>query len=148
MSTFLDDETTLVAVTLDIKLRNASNEVAFLKQAILHVQQVWALKPVFHTGLMALPSANYDVEIPSKDAPFIVTKAISQSIPPNDVDRFKLTMHCQTHHLFLANLQLIYDAANKILTSGNLIFAQGGSSCTYPALLIEDLQRSLRKALF
>jgi hypothetical protein len=141
-ASFLDDETTLVSVTLDIKLRNASNEVAFLKQAILYVQQVWTLKPVFHTGALALPSANYDVEIPANDAPFIVAKAISQSIPPNDVDRFKLTMHCQTHHLFLANLQLIYDAANKMLTSRNLIFAQSGSSCTYPALLPEELKKA------
>jgi hypothetical protein len=129
-------------LVLDIKLRNASNQVAFIKSATLTIQRIWQLSPVYHTGALILPSANYDLDISVKEVPYSVTTSISQAIPSNDVDRFTLTLSCPPHCVFLSQLTLIYDSDNKELSSGNLIFAKHGSSCSYPTMTPEGLAKT------
>jgi hypothetical protein len=129
-------------IVFDIKLRNPSSQVAFIKSLVITIHNIWPLSPIFHTGALISPSANYDIEIPIKEVPYSVEISVSQAISADGVDRFTLTLMCPAHHVFLAQLALYYDAEGKKLSSDNLIFARYGSSCSYPTMTTEQLMRA------
>lgn len=129
-------------IVLDIKLRNTGSQIAFIKTVIITVNNTWRLSPVYNTGALIMPSANYDIELPIQEIiPYSVESSISQAISPNDVDRFTLVLMSPPHYVILAQLSLIYDSDNKRLSSDNLIFAKSGSSCSYPMMSTEKLSQ-------
>ena len=120
-------------VQVDLKLRNVSSEVAFLKSVIIHVDQLWHLEGFGYVGAAIPPSAEYDVVLPIQQAPFSLRQSISQSIEPNGVDRFLLTLHPEhANFLFVTRLEIVYDEDNKSVTSSNIIFATRGGPFTFP----------------
>jgi hypothetical protein len=86
---------------LDIKVRNVGDKIAILKKANVHVAD-YEIFPIFGCATYAPPpsplafSAKYDVDLRNS-----TTQAInlSQSVSPNDVDRFKIVLGtAPTHH--------------------------------------------------
>ncbi len=112
---------------LDVKLRNTSSQVAFLKKAVFHVRKVWPLAPFTHFFSEVTVSANYDVLFPSRQPPYTVERKLSQSIPSNGVDRFTLTLRPDPlAHILLATLELVYDGDGKSIEAGDILFAMRG----------------------
>jgi hypothetical protein len=136
-------------VQVDLKLRNVSSEVAFLKSVIIHVDQLWHLEGFGYVGAAIPPSAEYDVVLPIRDAPFSLKQAISQSIEPNGVDRFLLTLHPEhPKFLFVTRLEIVYDEDDKSVTSGNIIFATRGGPYTFPTAseqMLLDMDRAVEE---
>jgi hypothetical protein len=111
---------------VDVKLRNPGKEVVFLTQATISVKKVWRLAPMGEYNDEARPSAEYTISIKLKGAPSVATKSISQSIKPNSVDRFLLTIDSPDaesywNHLVVAELALNYNKTHR-LDCGTLRF--------------------------
>jgi TIR domain len=135
-------------VQIDLKLRNVSTEVAFLKRVIVHVDQLWALEDFGFTGAAIPPSAEYDVELPIQEPPFSLKHSISQSIEPNGVDRFLITLHPEKpDHLFVTHLEIIYDEDDKSVMSGKIIFATrcGGTFPTASEQMLLDMDQAVEE---
>lgn len=111
---------------LDIKIRN-TGEVAFLKRADFNVKHVWELESYYCP--MAEPASwNYDVLLPTVGAPYRRSKEISQSVRPQDVDRFTFTIGNDgatplSSYVFLANVSLVYNENEQILTTPDVLFS-------------------------
>lgn len=77
------------SATLDIKVRNTGEQVAFIKSAEFEIVEMR-----FPTSGTVSPSAEYQVEFPSPDQlPYTFTVALSQSVDPmgaTAVDRFTI----------------------------------------------------------
>ena len=136
---FLDEDRYQHAIVLDIQLRNAGGQVAYVRAVTVNVRKAWRLEPKFITGAFVQALASYDVEITTEGIPYSVTKAITQAIQPHAVDRFTLRLRSPSHHVILADLDLTYDAGDKKLPSASLLFAQAGSACEYPVMTPEKL---------
>ena len=117
---------------IDVKLRNVGKKVAFLKRAEFHVYMIWTLKPPIMPRAEPV-SYNYDVSLEPRETPYVVTKNISQSIDPNDVDRFTFTLgHHPSYdiedHIYNMKLRFFYDENDKIIESNNVLFLMPPSS--------------------
>lgn len=77
------------SVTVELKIRNAGGSVAFLKEAEFLFSDVQA-NPLCAYPTAVPVSATYDVELPSAMPASAVSTKISQSIGPNEVERFVL----------------------------------------------------------
>jgi len=109
---------------LDVKLRNTTNEIVFLKKAVFHIQRIWPIAPFYLCFSEIIVSANYDVLFPKQIPPYTIEAKLSQSVPSNGVDRFTLTLRPEAFaQIFLASLELIYDADNKVIEAGDILFA-------------------------
>jgi hypothetical protein len=125
---------------LDVKLRNTSSQVAFLKKAVFHVRKVWPIVPFGICFSEVTISANYDVRFPSKVPPYTVQEKLSQSIPSNGVDRFTLTLRPDTlAHILLATLELVYDGDGKSIEAGEILFAMRGHDNDFRTATVEKL---------
>jgi hypothetical protein len=73
------------------------------------------------------PSKDYGITIKLKEVPSIATRSISQSIKPNAVDRFLLTVvskevdEASHHYVVVADLVLDYNKTHQ-LDCGTLVF--------------------------
>ena len=77
-----------VGTYIDIKLRNTGDTVAYLKKVKFEVEEVFPLKDPRQIAFEQVPvSETYDILIDSKPTQ---TFLISQSVPANGVDRFRL----------------------------------------------------------
>jgi len=100
---------------IDIKLRNVSNEVIFIKKVILNINKIYSIKPYNGVILYSaiLPSANYDFIVPFQEAPYTVEKNISQAIKTNDIDRFTFSILPEEippgYHFMKFNLSFAYN---------------------------------------
>ena len=120
------------ATTLDIKVRNTGEKVAYLKEADFNVEKVWELRsPVVPDP--APVSRNYDVALSPNGAPYTRTERLSQSIEPNKVDRFTFTLSLNDRasleaeniqYVFLITVDLVYAADDKVISSDNLLFVR------------------------
>jgi hypothetical protein len=111
---------------VDIQLRNPGKEIVFLTRAILNVRKVWHLAQMGEINDTEPPRKDYDLNIKLKVVPNVATRNISQSVKPNGVDRFLLTINSpdvRANHNFLvlADLTLQYNKTHK-LQCGNLLF--------------------------
>src|SRR5215216_2662671 len=79
------------ATTLDIKVRNTGEKVAYLKEADFRVERTWELRSL-HFPIWVPVSQNYDVTLSPSDTPYTRTVKLSQAIEPNEVDRFTFTL--------------------------------------------------------
>jgi hypothetical protein len=135
----LDSQVRLVALDahvgeefaqLDVKLRNTGQSIAFLKAAELRVTKVWVFELPFQP--YAQPATwNYNVTLPLKGAPYTAPFAVSQSIKPNDTDRFTITLanddgFGQGTIVYLLELTLTYDEDDKRVTSKPILVRSNG----------------------
>ncbi|HEX3772561.1 MAG TPA: hypothetical protein VHV30_16900 [Polyangiaceae bacterium] len=78
--------------TFDIKIRNTSHEVCFVKRIDLDVLNV-AILPVWYRPKLQQVTAIYDADFdPREPAPYVLEVPVSQSIEPEGVDRFELRL--------------------------------------------------------
>jgi len=130
---------------IEIKLRNTGDQTAFIKRAEFVVHNVWRLDSA---GIMCeldtVPfSEIYDVDFPIKTTVYTVTKNISQSIKPNEVDRFGFKLHIPTYDheekrednpnirptswlgvfVFYIDMRLIYNESDTYTQVEKLLFA-------------------------
>jgi hypothetical protein len=84
-----NDQTYNVNSYLDIKLRNTSGEVAFVKEIEVTVEKSYLLDLYAACALGGVPvSEYYDIELPIQATSVPISKELSQSIPLDGVDRF------------------------------------------------------------
>lgn len=115
---------------LDIKLRN-TGEVSFLKSAIFKVEKAWTFESYYCPN--AEPASwNYDVLLPIAGTPYERSVPISQSVKPQDVDRFTFTLGNDappilgmTKYVFLLVVEFVYDEDDKRLTTPPISFISG-----------------------
>lgn len=112
---------------VDVKLRNISDQVAFLKRADVKVEKVWRLEWIPGNFAGELPTWNYDIALPRSGEPFTTTFNISQSIDPNAVDRFTLTIGSEgaietsVLYVYQLTIDLIYDEDDKVVSTGQML---------------------------
>jgi hypothetical protein len=136
---------------LDIKVRNVSDEVAFLKAADFNVEKIWKLQ---HPGLpYAVPvSKNYNVVLKPSGIPYTQTKEISQALKPNTVDRFTFTLGLDdtaeplTWYVPLMNVDFVYDEEDRSMSTGNLLFVKQGAYDIQAVTTLRDRTQKVLKA--
>jgi hypothetical protein len=125
-------EETAEATTLDIKVRNTGEKVAYLREANVNVERTWELWSTIFPGHVPV-SGNYDVALTPEGDPYTKTVKLSQSIGPHEVDRFTLTFALndrarayseKTNYVFLTTVELIYDRDEQVTTSEKLLFVR------------------------
>ena len=111
---------------IEVKLRNLGQGVVFLKKAQFHVTNVYGLRSRIQYSRVPI-SWNYDVLLPDDSPPYVTEIDISQSIKPNDVDRFTFTLGTKKFEyqdigqIFRLQVKLIYNEDNKELTTDYLL---------------------------
>jgi hypothetical protein len=125
----------LIFPKVDIRIRNTGEKVAVLKRVIIHVERVWKLEPTWMYASALEPTKNYDVNLPSKEPPYEVNLSISQTVPPNDADRFTISMgrsdlkEIDAGYVYLFDMEILYDEDDKKISTPKLLFltdAHGG----------------------
>jgi hypothetical protein len=116
---------------LDIKLRNVSPEVAFIKRVEIQVDRIWEVVWPVGCGPGVAPSGTYDLQLRLSGAPYTAPVEVSQGVPANGVDRFTLVLEtdvqptCAEEFVFLASASIVYDEDDKRVTSRPLLFSIG-----------------------
>lgn len=128
---------------LDLKLENAGDDPVFFKRADLQVEKIWTLVPPYYynrdledchksEAVFMAPSFDYEVSIPTQGAPYTATTALSQSIKPNETDRFTITpipdsgeTDMEADYIYLMSLSLVYGSDDSVLSSQDLLVAEG-----------------------
>lgn len=125
---------------LDIKIRNPSPEIVILTKAIFTVKNIWPIQPVKLNKSMLSISGEYDVGFPEQDPVYTLSHPLSQSIPPNDADRFTLTLRpAGTDRIILASLELRYNNEEK-LSCGDILFGMKGTGQWYWTAAEEQIE--------
>jgi hypothetical protein len=123
---------------IDFKVANLGESPVIIERADMRVEKIWTLKapyvsnpnePCYGAGL--LPSFNYDVELPTKGAPYRVPTSLSQTIEPNGTDRFTITLQRKERtaksgedYVFLVTASLIYGVENNVVTSPDVLYGE------------------------
>jgi hypothetical protein len=139
---------------IEIKVRNNSDEVVFLKKADLSTLGQWDLpKPGARPSAIPV-SWTYDVKVPLRG---MATYSISQEVKPNSVDRFEFRLGSEHSpypfmglFAYLLKIKLIYNEDNKELETP-LILLHIPASMTPVAFSqfrpsLEELQRNKKVA--
>ncbi len=125
-------EETAEATTLDIKVRNTSEKVAYLREANFNVERTWELRSTIFPGYVPV-SRNHDVALTPDGAPYTRSVRLSQSIDPEEVDRLTFTFALKDHerayskktnYVFLTTVDLVYDRDDKVTSSEKLLFVR------------------------
>lgn len=112
--------------TIEVKLRNAGNEVIFLKEVIFETINHWEIITDKHHSLVNV-SAKYDVNI-STDVGNRSKIKVHQEIKPQETDRIQIRL--STDHdsdpdglsLFLMNIVFVFNENSEKSYSGPAIF--------------------------
>lgn len=110
---------------LEIKVRNNSDEVVFLKKADISTLDQWDL-PRPGARPSAVPvSWTYDVNVPLKG---LATYSISQEVKPNSVDRFEFRLGSEHSpypfmglFAYLLRIKLVYNEDNKEVATPSIL---------------------------
>jgi hypothetical protein len=125
-------EETAEATTLDINVRNTGEKVAYLREANFNVERTWELWSTIFPGRVPV-SGNYDVTLTPDGTPYTKTVELSQSIDPNEVERYKFTFALndrarayseKTNYVFLTTIDLVYDEDEKVVSSERFLFVR------------------------
>lgn len=119
------------ATTLDVKVRNTGEKIAYLKEADFRVERVWELRSAASPAVVQV-SGNYDVILDPTGAPYVRTFKLSQGVKPNAVDRFTFSLAlnerarsaADANYVFLTEMDLVYDEDDKVVGSGTLLFVR------------------------
>jgi hypothetical protein len=132
-------ESACLVSVLDFKVANAGDDPVVVKRADFKVKKVWTFEaPYEYDGtcgyLYMPPSHNYNVRLPLKDAPYTVTKSLSQSLEPSKSDRFTITLSREERtvkfaedYALLFTVSLVYGAENNTVSSEDMIYGELGS---------------------
>jgi hypothetical protein len=113
------------SVMLDIKLRNAGGEVAYIKRVDLFITEGRYIPFCGHPSAVPLTYV-YDVELPSKFAGDAITVYcnVSQAVPGNEVDRFGLNLGLRGyqlgHMMYRFRIRIHYNTSDSV-ESGPII---------------------------
>ncbi len=125
-------EETAEATTLDIKVRNTSGKVAYPKEVNINVEKTWELWSTIFPARVPV-SRNHDVTLTPDGAPYTRTVNLSQSIDPNEVERFTFSFALndrarayseKTNYVFLTTVDLVYDGDDKVISSEEFLFVR------------------------
>jgi len=125
-------EETAETTTLDIRVRNTSSKVAYLKDANINVEKTWELWSTLFPARVPV-SRNYDVTLTPDGAPYTRTLRVSQSIDPNEVERFTFSFALndrarayseKTNYVFLTTVDLVYGRDDRVSSSEKLLFVR------------------------
>ena len=125
-------EETAEATTLDIKVRNTSEKVAYLREANFNVERTWELWSTIFPGHVPV-SRNYDVALTPDGTPYTRTVELSETVDPDEVDRFTFTFALndrarayseKTNYVFLTTVALVNDEGDKVMASQRLLFVR------------------------
>lgn len=122
---FSVDDTRRIPI-LDIKVRNVGDRIGFLKRAVVHVERMWGLRPFAYFDFEPVRWV-YDLKLPDRPVPYEVELDLSQSVEPDAVDRFAISLtHGHYGHVFyLVWLELVYDEDDKRLVTHRVAFGAG-----------------------
>jgi hypothetical protein len=112
--------------TIEFKLRNVGEKIAFVKEAKIKVYNVFKLIPQIRFKPVEV-TWKYRVELSPKDTPYTKSLPISQEIAVNQTDRFIISFGQQPlydHYSYIYNVmvELIYNESNRKLKTDNFIF--------------------------
>jgi hypothetical protein len=134
---------------LDFKLTNSGDSPVIIERADIRVKKIWTFKAPYVPnpnnicyGAALLPSFNYEVKLPTKGAPYTVSKSLSQSIGPSKPDRFTITLRRDERtailgedYVFLVTASLVYGTDDTIVTATDVLYGEShrrpGSSYSY-----------------
>lgn len=124
---------TIANDTIDLKLRNNGSEVAFLKRVRLDVKRSWKIIPDTSSNFIKVDAAAvYQLNIDSKKpAPYAIEVPVSQSIKPNETDRFQLSLYSNINDsrgdneagVYLADLEIFMNENNASVKQKDILFA-------------------------
>jgi hypothetical protein len=81
---------------LDLKMVNRSTSTIFVKRTDLHIQAIWRLPP-YNPLTISLGrldcSASYDLMIPDRAPPFVLSQQMSHVLKPDEAERFRIVLH-------------------------------------------------------
>ena len=110
-------------LNLDIKVRNNSDEVIFLKKARIDIIDYISIpKPAMPSAVPA--SFSYDAQLPVRGN---VEINISQAVKPNDVDRFIFKLSGEGEYPFLGiflyhfSIDLIFNEDNRVASPKRIL---------------------------
>jgi hypothetical protein len=119
---------------LDIKLINTGEGTAFVKEADIRVEKIWTLEPPYAPaegggaggGGFARISHDYEVVLPTSGDPYTRSESLSQSVEPNEANRFTITLRSRgrqiaTDYVFYATLSLVNEDNKRL--SIDVLFA-------------------------
>lgn len=119
--------------TIDIKIRNIGERVAFLKQAVININQKDVLEDPSEPKYAVIPiTCNYDFLLSLDKDQKKLEKKISHKIKPNDVERISFTIISkelgpEKSGLFQLSLDLLYDGDNKFINIPSLLIGLSDS---------------------
>ena len=92
---------------IDIKVRNIGNKVAYLKKAEFQIMKMGIIR-VAGVRFEAIPVTwTYDVGVSKDNTPYTKTISISQSVGPNEVDRFQFVIGTEYMDVYVSET-LVY----------------------------------------
>lgn len=135
------------ALIVDIKLRNIGEQVAFIKEISFDILDYYAMEnpQITHYQLVEA-SKTYDVLLGKEDRQLL---KVSQGVGANEVDRFQIKLassiaEARMVTIYYLSLSIIYDEDNKVVTSGNYLWAVPSIS-EYAAYFISHTDMKIAK---
>jgi hypothetical protein len=111
---------------VDVKVRNTSNEIAYIKFVKATVKQMYRIEPVDCFGPKGRfeRTANYNLYFSEiTNTPVSVESSVSQAVKGNDVDFFSFTLSLPWSYVYELEFLLQYDEDNKQIGSGPVVLA-------------------------
>jgi len=115
------------APMIDIMIRNPGEEVVFITRVVFIIEQLDAAA----LSGQVVSSATYDVEFPVWDQaislPVLVSIDVSQSVDPNDVDRFSVAIgvpqsgRTGLYNIYQVTVSVVYNAEHAVAGPSDLI---------------------------
>lgn len=107
---------------IEFKVRNSSDEVIFLKEAVITTLGQWDIEIFVQPSMMPV-SWTYDVKVPREGKS---SYKISQEIKPHAADRFEFSLSSDTFvihgmSLHLLEIELVYNEDNKKLITPKVL---------------------------
>ena len=114
---------------MDIKVRNTSKEIVYIKKIELIVKKKWRIDTDANTYYYLQESTgSYDLNIDSSiTVPATVSKTISQAIAPGSTDRFQVTLHSSASFeqslIYQFDVNILYDEDDKSVGKKDVLCA-------------------------
>jgi hypothetical protein len=127
---------------LDVKVTNAREDPIFIKRVDFTVKQIWRLRPPYFYdkcyGAFMAPTHKYKITLPTKGAPYTVAESLSQSVGPDESDRFTILPETEEspqsrydfgsfrgppyEFVFLMTVSLVHGGEDRTLPSKDLLY--------------------------
>jgi hypothetical protein len=123
---------------LDFKLANSGEDPIIIERADLRTKKIWTFKAPYVldagcAGAALEPSFNYKASLPTEGAPYTVPVSLSQSLEPNQLDRFTITprrdestARPREDYVFLLSVSLVYgvDESDKVMETQEFLYGE------------------------